>query len=58
MKALVPDLAIVPRFLISSDLVMPIPESQIVSVLFALSGMIVMNISGSDSRRDGSVSDS
>jgi hypothetical protein len=39
MKALVPDLAIVPRLVISSCLVIPIPVSWIVRVLFALSGL-------------------
>ena len=42
MKAFVPDLAIVPKLLINSFLVMPIPESSIVKVEFVLSGMILM----------------
>ena len=58
MNALVPDFAMVPRFLISSLLVIPMPESQIVRVLFALSGTNRMNISGSDSSLSGLVSDS
>lgn len=35
MKALVPDLAMVPRLFTRSALVMPIPESSMVKVLFA-----------------------
>lgn len=35
MKALVPDLAMVPKLLTRSALVMPIPESSIVKVLLA-----------------------
>lgn len=35
MKALVPDLAMVPRLLTRSALVMPIPESSMVRVLLA-----------------------
>jgi len=42
IKALVPDLAIVPRLLINSYLVIPIPVSQIVNVLFVLSGIILI----------------
>lgn len=42
IKALVPDLAIVPKLLISSYLVIPIPVSQIVKVLFVLSGIILI----------------
>ena len=40
MKALVPDLAMVPRLVMSSCLVIPIPVSLRVRVLVALSGMI------------------
>ena len=42
MKAFVPDLAIVPKLLINSFLVMPMPESSMVKVEFVLSGMILM----------------
>ena len=42
MKALVPDFAMVPKLLISSFLVMPIPESSMVKVEFVLSGTILM----------------
>ena len=42
MNALVPDFAMVPRLLISSFLVMPMPESSMVKVEFVLSGMILM----------------
>eukprot|EP00427_Karlodinium_veneficum_P019261 CAMPEP_0169127212 /NCGR_PEP_ID=MMETSP1015-20121227/35883_1 /TAXON_ID=342587 /ORGANISM="Karlodinium micrum, Strain CCMP2283" /LENGTH=53 /DNA_ID=CAMNT_0009190971 /DNA_START=102 /DNA_END=263 /DNA_ORIENTATION=+ len=42
MKALVPDFAMVPKLLISSFLVMPIPESSIVMVELVLSGIILM----------------
>jgi len=42
MKAFVPDLAIVPKLLINSYLVMPIPVSQIVKVLFVLSGITLI----------------
>ena len=41
MKALVPDLAIVPKLLMSSFLVMPMPESSMVNVEFVLSGTIL-----------------
>jgi len=40
MKPLVPDLAIVPRLLMSSALVIPIPVSIMVRVLLVLLGMI------------------
>nr|AFK34259.1 unknown [Lotus japonicus]AFK39728.1 unknown [Lotus japonicus] len=46
MNSLVPDLAIVPKLFTKSALVMPIPLSIMVKVLFALSGMIWMNNSG------------
>ena len=42
MKALVPDLAMVPRLLMRSALVMPMPLSIRVSVLPSLSGSILM----------------
>ena len=42
MNALVPDRAMVPRLLMRSDLVMPMPESMMVSVLFSLSGTMRM----------------
>ena len=41
MKALVPDLAMVPKLLMSSFLVMPMPESSMVKVEFVLSGTIL-----------------
>ena len=56
MNAFVPDRAIVPRLLTRSALVMPTPESRIVSVPAALSGMRRMKSSGSDSSRLLSVS--
>ena len=40
MNALVPDLAIVPKLVMSSFLVIPIPVSLIMRVLVALSGVI------------------
>ena len=46
MNSLVPDLEMVPRLLTTSDLVMPMPLSTIVSVLLTLSGMMWMNRSG------------
>jgi hypothetical protein len=42
MKALVPDLAMVPRLLIISSLDIPIPVSQTVRVLLVLSGVILI----------------
>jgi len=57
MNALVPDLAIVPKLLISSDLVMPMPVSHIVSVLLVLSGIILISRFGSVSSYSGSVID-
>ena len=39
---LVPDLAMVPRLLTMSALVMPIPVSRMESVLFSLSGVMRM----------------
>lgn len=57
MKALVPDLAIVPRFVISYCLVIPIPVSLRVRVLVALSGMISILKFGSSLVISGSVRD-
>ena len=57
MNALVPERAIVPRLLTRSALVMPTPESAMVRVLLALSGMRWMNSSGWDSSTALSVSD-
>ena len=57
MNAFVPDWAMVPRLVIISALVMPMPESMIVSVLFDLSGTSRMYSSGFESRTDLSVSD-
>merc|ERR1711939_111044 len=54
MKALVPDLAIVPKLLIKSALVKPIPESLISKTFSSGLGVILMNNSGSDSNLDGS----
>ncbi len=42
MKALVPDLAMVPMLLTRSALVMPIPVSRMVRQLFSLSGVMRM----------------
>jgi len=42
MKALVPDLAMVPKLLINSYLVIPIPVSQSVKVFSALFGIILI----------------
>merc|ERR1712032_1700932 len=58
MKALVPDLAIVPRLLISSFLVMPMPKSSMVIVELVLSGMILIKKFGWASIFSGSVIDS
>lgn len=57
MKALVPDLAIVPRLVISYCLVIPIPVSLRVRVLVALSGMISILKFGSSLVMSGSVRD-
>jgi len=57
MNALVPDLAMVPKLFISSDLVMPMPVSHIVSVLLVLSGIILISRFGSVSSYSGSVID-
>ena len=51
-----PDLAIVPRLFTSSVLVIPIPVSKIVRVLFSLFGMIEISRLGSDSNTLLSVS--
>ena len=58
MNTLVPDLAMVPRLLIMSVLVMPMPVSSIVSVLFALSADSWILSSGSAPSLAASVSDS
>merc|ERR1719337_598557 len=58
MKALVPDFAIVPRLLIMSALVMPMPESMMVSVFASTSGMILMKSSDWPSSLEASVRDS
>ena len=55
INCLVPDLAMVPRLLTRSALVIPIPVSMTVRVLSSLLGMIVIFISFSGSRTDGSV---
>ena len=47
MNALVPDLAMVPKLLMRSALVIPMPESWMVKVLFALSGISLILRSGS-----------
>jgi hypothetical protein len=57
MKALVPERAMVPRLLMRSALVMPMPLSIRVTVLLALSGMMWMNSSFWLSRRLLSVRD-
>lgn len=59
MKALVPDLAMVPRLFTRSALVMPIPESSMVRVLLAcrneaeraVSNVVARSKSIHDSRR-------
>ena len=58
MKALVPDLAMVPRLLIISALVIPIPVSMMVRVLASRSGTILMYSSFWDSSLEASVRDS
>ena len=57
MKPVVPDLAMVPRLLTRSALVIPIPVSMMERTLFSLSGMILMTRSLPVSRTDGSVRD-
>ena len=57
MKALVPDLAIVPKLVMSSCLVIPIPVSVMVKVLVALSGTISILKFGSSLVISGSVKD-
>jgi len=54
MNCLVPDLAMVPRLFTKSDFVKPIPVSWMIKVLFALSGMMEILRSFSESRTDGS----
>ena len=54
MKAFVPDLAMVPRLLTRSALVIPIPVSMRVNVLASVSGMILISRSLPESKRDGS----
>lgn len=56
MKALVPDLAMVPKLLINSYLVIPIPVSQIVKVFSDLLGTILILKLGSMSNLAPSVS--
>jgi len=58
IKALVPDLAMVPKLLMSSFFVIPMPESSIVIVELVLSGMILMKKFGWASILSGSVIDS
>ena len=57
IKALVPDLAMVPKLLMSSFLVMPMPESSMVKVEFVLSGTILgcfqIKSNSPDSREEG-----
>jgi hypothetical protein len=55
MNALVPDLAIVPRLLTKSALVIPTPVSRIVRVPSSLLGVILTNNSFSVSRAEESV---
>ena len=57
MNAFVPERAMVPRLLIRSAFVIPIPVSRIVSVLFVLSAVISITRSGFDSSAAGLVSD-
>jgi hypothetical protein len=56
-RTFVPDLAIVPRLLTMSALVMPTPVSRMERVLFSLSGVMRMKSSFSSSSTEGSVSD-
>lgn len=58
MKALVPDLAIVPKLLTRSALVMPMPVSMMVRVPASLFGMILMYKSLPLSSLEASVNDS
>ena len=55
MKALVPDLAMVPRLLTRSALVMPTPVSMMERILFSLSGTMRMHSSLPESSTEGSV---
>lgn len=57
MKALVPDLAMVPKLVMSYCLVIPIPVSLKVRVLVALSGIISILKFGSSLVISGSVND-
>ena len=57
MKALVPDLAMVPKLVINYCLVIPIPVSTRVRVLVALSGMMSILKLGSSLAMSGSVKD-
>ncbi|KAH3682505.1 hypothetical protein WICPIJ_006535 [Wickerhamomyces pijperi] len=52
MKDLVPDLAMVPKLLTKSALVIPIPESLISKIFSSGFGVILMNNSGSVSNKD------
>jgi len=52
MKALVPDLAMVPKLVIISYLVIPIPVSMRVKVPSVLFGIMVMVKLGSSSKTD------
>jgi len=54
MNCLVPDLAMVPRLFTKSDFVKPIPVSWMTKVLFALSGIMEILRSFSESRTDAS----
>lgn len=54
IKALVPDLAIVPRWRIISSLVMPMPVSSTVTVPASLSGVTLMQSFDSASSLEGS----
>ena len=52
----VPDLAMVPKLLTMSALVMPMPVSRMERILFSLSGVMRMKSSLPESRTEGSVS--
>ena len=54
-RTLVPDLAMVPKLLTMSALVIPIPVSMMERTLFSLSGMMRMTRSLPVSRTEGSV---
>ena len=51
MKFLVPDLAMVPKLFTRSALVMPMPESRMVSVFASRSGMICASPGGGRQER-------